>query len=258
MPAPNAAISSSEQMRSILILMRIASGIGLAGLLLAQSFPPVGSSVHDQDYDVTWSSAAQKSSGGWSLVYSLHNTHDGHVRILWKDSAGTEIYSGWLERTPAPVEVCTTQIGALAPAPAWESWIDIGKLTPKKTGLYQPPTMQAGRVESRTVLGILLNGVVRLIRVSASSESSNGQIRYILGAERAEWLGSVRFSWQAADSSDFRIGLSKRGAALIQLDKEALSIDISAKSARIRNGSLTVWNLEGVRLGSVFAPALVE
>jgi hypothetical protein len=42
------------------------------------------------------------------------------------------------------------------------------------------------------------------------------------------------------------------------LDKEALSIDISAKSARIRNGSLTVWNLEGVRLGSVFAPALVE
>ncbi|MGH9667274.1 MAG: hypothetical protein ACRD9L_22865 [Bryobacteraceae bacterium] len=227
--------------------------------LAAPALPPIGGGVHDNQYDVSWLSTA-RLSGGWTLNYLLHNTRSTHVRIVWKDASGTDIYSGWLDQTATPRLVCMLDIGPAMPDAPWESWIDVGKLPPRKTNVYQPPTTLARRVSSKSLLGVLVKGEIRLLSVAAVSVYEKRTIRYSLSLNRTEWAGMVRFSWPAADSSKLRALLSKRpGGALIRLDSEPLNIEIPADSApRIRNGALIVWSDDGLRLGSVLAPALAE
>lgn len=241
--------------------MRAAVSIGLvcAGLALSSALPPIGGSVRNNDYDVSWSSTATQA-GGWTLAYLLHNSRNTHVRVVWKDAAGNDIYNGWLPETRVPQRVCTLDIGTVAPQAPWESWIDVGKLSPRNTNVYEPQTAVARRVTSKSMIGVLLKGEVRLLSLTANSVYTSKSIRYSLSLGGSEFSGMVRFSWTAADSTDFRTALSKReGSPFIRLGSEPLNIEIPAAAApRIRNGSLIVWNESGLRLASVLAPALTQ
>jgi hypothetical protein len=228
----------------------------IAGLA---ALAPVGGRVHDNDYDLEWQSTAERASG-WSLRYLLHNTRNTHVRIVWADSTGNYIYNGWLEQTAQPVAVSTVEIGTAKPEAPWESWIDIGKLSPRRTGVYEPPSATITQVSSRLLIGVFLKEAVRTLSVKVSSSYANNILQYSLSLEHSEWTSSVRFSWTAADSSAFRVELLKRGrGGLIPLDPEPVTVQLRPRTApRIRNGSLIVWNEDGTRLASVFAPALAE
>ena len=86
-------------------VMRTPVHIGLICACLAASsaLPPAGGYRSDNEYDVSRSSTARQS-GGWTLNYLLQNKRNSHVRIVWKDASGTDIYSGWLGSVPALAE----------------------------------------------------------------------------------------------------------------------------------------------------------
>jgi hypothetical protein len=239
--------------------MRLVACFGLACLYLSASpaFSPLGGAVHDNDYDAEWRSTAINSSG-WHVDYLLQNQRNSHVRIVWRDASGNTIYNGWLPQTPQPVAVCTLELGAATPD-RWNSWVEIGRLPPKPSGLYEAPTVTANRIATKSALTVQRAGTFIGLLLEAFSEYSKNAVSYGLNAERSEALGQLRFAWQAADSSPLREALSKQaGGPAIRLDGEPLRVRIqSTQKPHIRNGALIVLDASGAFLGAVLAPALV-
>jgi hypothetical protein len=234
------------------------AGLTCLSLSAPAILPPLGGAVHDNDYDAEWHSTAASDSSGWSVDYLLQNQRNSHLRVVWRDGSGNTIYNGWLAQTAQPVAVCTLQLGTAAPD-RWNSFVEIGKLVPKPTDLYEPPTIAARRISTKSVLGIQLGETAVQLLLETFSEYSGDAVSYGLNAQRVEALSQLRFAWQAADSSSFRTTLSKQaGGPVIRLDEKPFRLQIQTEGEpQIRNGSLIALDARGGFVGAVLAPALV-